>query len=113
MAVPKRQGSEAEDRAAEFLLSLGYSLVTRRYRTRLGEIDIVAMDGDILVFVEVKNRPEGVMPEMAIDDRKIHRLWIAAQQYLRDFALVERPFRFDVVAIEAQEIRHLRDVFID
>jgi len=113
MAVPKRQGSEAEDRAAGFLLSLGFSLVTRRYRARSGEIDIVAMDGDVLVFVEVKNRPGGVMPEMAIDDRKIHRLWLAAQQYLKDHALVARPFRFDVIAIEADEIRHLRDVFID
>ena len=56
MPVPRRLGSDAEDAAASYLLDLGYTLITRRAKTARGELDIVCLDGECLVFVEVKSR---------------------------------------------------------
>lgn len=108
----RRPGSDAEDLAADYLIGQGYTVVTRRHKTRGGELDLVALDGDELVFVEVKQRRSG-MPEEAIGRRKIDRLFAAANAYCRDNGLLEKPYRFDVVAVASDGVRHHRGVFQD
>jgi putative endonuclease len=80
----------------------GYRVVARNWRCPYGEIDVIAEDGSELVFVEVKFR-RGIRlgsPEEAITPAKRHKLLLAAQTYLADRSLEQRPYRFDVVAIE-------------
>ncbi len=107
-----RQGSEAEDSAAEYLMGLGFTLVTRRHKARGGELDIVALDGEDLVFVEVRSRRAG-MPEASISQVKVSRLFAAAQDYLRQANQVGRPFRFDIITFSAEGLRHHRGAFAD
>ncbi len=102
----------AEERACEYLRSLGYLIVARNWRWPGGEVDIVARDRDTLVFVEVKARSTARFghPAEAVDQRKQRRLIAAARAFLgRDLGKV--PVRFDVVAILGDEIRHLRGAF--
>ena len=107
----RRVGASAEDEAARFLIDQGYTIVTRRYKARHGEIDLVALDGDLLVMVEVKARhAPGYRPEDSIGDAKRRALYLAAQQYLADVEQPEREIRFDLVAMDAEGIRHHKDI---
>jgi putative endonuclease len=94
-------GRAGEDIACEALRGLGYSIVERRFRTRRGEIDIVARDGETLVFVEVKGRDgvSGCTPAEAVTSQKRRRLMLVALEYLARHRLADAPCRFDVVAI--------------
>jgi putative endonuclease len=104
-------GRRAEDRAAEYLLGQGFTIVTRRYKAKHGELDLVALEGDLLVFVEVKERrAPGYIPEESIGDAKRRALFLAGQEYLREMGEPEREARFDLIAMDAQGIRHHRDV---
>jgi len=103
-------GDQFEDRAAEMLLAKGYTLLTRRFRSRGGEIDIIALDGQTLVFVEVKYRKSG-HPENAVGPTKIARCAAAAEAYLRKTGEHRRPTRFDLVAITEDEVRHYQGAF--
>jgi putative endonuclease len=108
----RRLGREAEDRAAAFLIDAGFTIITRRYTVRGGEIDLIALDGDVLVFVEVKERSgRWTSPEESIDDLKVKHLSEAAERYLLDTEQVGRPFRFDLVAIDQRGIRHYPKFF--
>lgn len=89
-------------------------MVTRRYTVRQGEIDLVALDGDEVVFVEVKfRRSPGYVPEEAVGPRKLQRLRRAADRYLLETGGLDRPHRFDIVAIDPSGIRHHERVFLD
>jgi putative endonuclease len=95
-------GKSGEDRAVEELERRGYAVLARRYRTKHGEIDIVARDGDTTVFVEVKARATaefGTAAE-AVTRRKQLQLASMARDYLARSQLTEAPCRFDVVAID-------------
>jgi putative endonuclease len=105
-------GREAEDRAAELLVAKGYTVVTRRFKARHGEIDLVALDGDLLVFVEVKwRRGRDARPEDALDDRKAAHVLEAAREYLFKVGEPERAFRCDLIAVTGDEVRHHVDAF--
>lgn len=105
-------GGNAESRAAEYLESRGVAIVARNYRCRLGEIDIVAREGEVLVFVEVRMRAEGHFGGAleSITRRKQRRIAAAAGMYLRQFPRSPRC-RFDVIAMEYGDIRWLRAAF--
>jgi putative endonuclease len=94
-------GQRGEDLAAAFLQRRGYDLVVRNWRCRAGEIDIVARQGDTLVFVEVRTRrgPTWGTPEESITAPKKARLIELAQTYLQELAAVEQLWRIDVIAI--------------
>lgn len=103
----KRQklGIAGEDLAVEELERLGYAILARRYRTACGEIDIVAHDGDTLVFIEVKARATaefGTAAE-AVTRWKQRRLVRMARDYLTRSGVADCPCRFDVVAIDDVE----------
>lgn len=107
----RRLGQEAEDRAAKFLLDLGYTIVTRRYKASHGEIDIIVLDEEILVFVEVKQRrAAGYIPEESVGRTKLAAMQSAARQYLEATGEVDRNCRFDLIAIDANGLRHHIDL---
>jgi putative endonuclease len=95
-------GKAGEDAACDELRRRGYAILARRYRTPIGELDIVARDGRTLVFVEVKARRTlryGVAAE-AVTFRKRHRLNRMAQEFLLRSHLTRVPCRFDVVSVQ-------------
>ena len=94
-------GKRGEDAACEELERRGYIILDRRFRTRCGELDIVARDGKVVVFVEVKARTDGNFgdPPESITWRKRRRLAQMAASYLVRKHLGEVPCRFDVVAV--------------
>ncbi len=107
-------GREGETRAAQFLADRGYRILARNVHAAYGEIDLIAQDGDTLVFVEVKARSSRLPRKAAgadaplpfdlatasVDRRKRERLSRAALGYLAQHQ-IDAPCRFDVVAIEA------------
>lgn len=111
MTMQRQQfGKSGENLAVEELERRGYAILDRRYRTRHGEIDIVAQDGDTIVFIEVKARmtaERGTAVE-AVTPAKRRRLVSMAVDYLARKRLTDRPCRFDVVAIDGSgETRQL------
>jgi putative endonuclease len=116
---PQRSiGESGEDIAAAYLQGLGFRILTRNYRKRFGEIDIVAEEGDALVFVEVKTRTSTAFgsPLEAVDIRKQRRMARAALDYLGSRKQHGRSARFDVVAVSLRSngparIEHVRNAF--
>jgi putative endonuclease len=110
-------GRRGEDLAHRHLQSLGYRVVARNWRARSGpEVDLIAQDGEILVFVEVKSRKtdEFGSPDRAIDREKELRLLRAAREYTRRAGADWARVRFDIVNIvfaDPTRIEILRDVF--
>lgn len=104
MANDPRQsfGRLGEDLACEELRRRGYAVTDRRYRTRHGEIDIVAREGGDIVFVEVKARASGEFggSAAAVTAMKQRRVARMAADYLARRALLDKPCRFDVVTID-------------
>jgi putative endonuclease len=113
MTEPHQFGREAENQAAGYLLSLGYSMITRRFRIRGGEIDLICLDGDTIVFVEVKGRSApGYRPEDSIGAHKLQLLQKTAHEFLKRME-ENRNYRFDVVAIDSDGLRHHKHIFND
>ena len=94
-------GQSGEDIAAEFLSKNGYAILTRNYRCRYGEIDVIAKLRDVLVFIEVKTRTGDAYgsPAAAVTHRKQRQISKTAQYYLAERNLFDAPARFDVVCI--------------
>ena len=112
MTQAQAAGSAAEDAAANFLARQGLQIVARNYRTRMGEIDLVARDGATLVFVEVRMRSSQRFGGGAesIGPRKQARIVAAARQYLARLRR-EPPCRFDVVTLDGGTPAWLRGAF--
>ncbi len=107
-----------EEAAATYLQNLGLQVITRRYRCKAGEIDLILFDGPILVFAEVKTRSATGLgrPWEAVDRRKMRKIACVARWYLADTGQHRRTCRFDVVAVlgstpENFRIRHFPDAF--
>ena len=98
---PKPLGRRGEDAAARHLKRLGYKIVARGSRSSLGEIDLVAVDGRTVVFVEVKTRQsqDAGHPVDAVDAEKQRRLTRLAVAFLKQHGLLEYPVRFDIVGV--------------
>lgn len=94
-------GRLGEDYAAKYLRKKRYKILERNYRTKLGEIDIIAQDGSYTVFVEVKTRHTNPMtqPFEAVDFRKQRKLVRTAVIYSEEKRLYNHYFRFDVVEV--------------
>ncbi|HEX8111040.1 MAG TPA: YraN family protein [Kofleriaceae bacterium] len=109
----KQRGDEAERTATELLLATGYEIVECNFRCKAGELDIVARDGDVLVFVEVRSRSDGDHGHAVemIGRTKQRRVVRVARHYLAIAAPRFERCRFDVVAITAGEPILLKDAF--
>lgn len=102
----KRQlGAYYERTAGRCLEQLGYEILEYNYRCRLGEIDIVARDGEYVVFCEVKYRADGRKgnPLEAVDARKQNVIFRCAMYYLAEHHLEDVPCRFDVIGIQGKD----------
>lgn len=107
------RGASAEQRAAAALVADGYQLVEANYRCKVGELDLVARDGDVLVFVEVRSRADDDHGSAAamVTPRKQRQVTRVAAAYLA----LRRPdyerCRFDVVAITGADVEIIRDAW--
>lgn len=113
----KALGSKGEDLAIQFLKKKGYRIIYRNYKTSVGEIDIIARDGNTIVFVEVKTRTDDSFgyPFEAVNKKKRQKLKNLALLYLKR-QVRESPVRFDVLSIfyadgKEQKIEHIKDAF--
>jgi putative endonuclease len=108
-------GRRGEQLACAELQRRGYAVLARRYRTRHGELDIIARNAGTIVFVEVKARHGGRFgdPADAVTSHKQRRLVSMAQDYLARHGLTEAPCRFDVVAVDVAETPPVVTVIAD
>ena len=117
--TPPTLGEQGERAAARMLRRLGYKIVTTRHRQRYGEIDIVAIDGETIVFVEVKTRRTNRAGEgaEAVNTERQARLTRAGLAFLKGHGLLEYASRFDVVEVlwpadrKRPTLRHIIDAF--
>ena len=103
-AKAHRTGVLAEENAARFLESRGFQILARRHRTPHGEIDLIAQDGEVLVFVEVKARPSRAQAAHALTARQWARLEGAALHYVAETSQNQSDMRFDVVLVDANGV---------
>ena len=98
-------GKAGEDLALDFLLKQGYRIIARNFRTRAGEIDIVAADGLAICFIEVKTRKHTGCGSGAdsVSGKKQRNMAKAASLFLQQRNLQDSPCRFDVVSIDCSE----------
>ena len=117
MAQHNLLGNKGEMLASRFLLDKGYAVHHHNWRSGHKEIDIIAQQRDVLVFVEVKSRASEEYGNAydAVDDKKIRLLISAAQAYIRKFS-IDLKFRFDIISVigncEPYKIEHIEDAFI-
>ncbi|SFJ80387.1 YraN family protein [Thermoflavimicrobium dichotomicum] len=110
MTIDRRQqvGRTGEQAAADFLVGLGWRILSRNWSTRLGELDIVALDGQELVFVEVRTTcgQRFGYGFQSVDGRKQQKVRRLALQYIQQRHLDQYPLRFDVVSVLLDEAFH-------
>jgi putative endonuclease len=109
----RKKGVLGEVDAVEYLKKIGYVILDRNYTTPLGEIDIVARDGDTIVFIEVKARltDKYGRPIEAITPHKIKTIIKCAKMFLVRYRLYDRNVRFDVIEIMYDELEHVKNAF--
>lgn len=116
MAKKLSLGKIGEDLATQYLIDKGYQILERNWRAYRKEIDIIAIDGKDIVFVEVKTRQDDEFgtPEMAVNQRKRAHIYAAASSYYYEHK-IDLDVRFDVIAILYRdgkpEINHIVDAF--
>lgn len=118
MPTPRSKlGAQGESIAAAHLEASGMRIIERNFHTRYGEVDLIAEDGDVMVFVEVKTRRTLAYgsPEESVTPKKRERLVLTAETYLQEHGMEQRDWRVDVVGIVLQAngpavINHIRAV---
>ncbi|OIN97883.1 YraN family protein [Candidatus Desantisbacteria bacterium CG1_02_38_46] len=110
-------GKKGEEIALKYLKKRGYKIIECNYRSRLGEIDIIAFHKGVMAFIEVKTRGSANfgLPQESVNERKQQQIARVALNYIRHKGLSERKFRFDVVGIDFSsgkpEITLIQDAF--
>ena len=106
-------GRRGEDKAIEYLKMRNYTILDRNFNSHFGEVDVVAWDGEYVVFIEVKARKdtEFGMPREAVNWRKQKTIVKVAEYWLYKHKRVGEPVRFDVVEILGDKITHIVDAF--
>jgi len=117
MAGHTTTGAQGEEIAGRYLLKKKYKILERNYRCRYGEIDIIARQKKVLVFVEVKTRRSYAFgsPLEAVSLKKQRAISAVAQKYLQHAGLSSSAARFDVIAVHlnssSPEIEHIENAF--
>ncbi len=115
--LAQTRGAQGEDDALRYLSALGYVILARNFKTRLGEIDLVARDHATTVFVEVKRResPDHGTAAEFVNPSKMRKVVGAARIYAARNGLSETLIRFDVIAIDViggrEQLRHHKGAF--
>ncbi|MEJ2154560.1 MAG: YraN family protein [Desulfobacteraceae bacterium] len=113
MADNRQQfGKMGEELAVAHLRKKGYKVIQRNYRTRIGEIDIIARYKGRIVFVEVKTRRSGSYgnPKFAVTPKKQRRISMVALEYLKKHHSMQTPARFDVVTVNTEDEGNTVDI---
>lgn len=109
------KGNYGERLAIEYLVNNGWKIIEQNYNTNIGEIDIIALDNDYLVFVEVKSRNslKYGYPYEAVNKIKINKIINTALQYIVVKNIVNRQIRFDIIEVYLKEnrINHYENAF--
>ena len=110
----KVEGNIGEVLSVNFLKKQGYKILSINFKTKFGEVDIIAQDKDTIVFVEVKRREtlKFGRPIEAIDYRKELKIKRVADYYLNKTKNYEANVRFDVIEILGKEISHIKNAFM-
>lgn len=100
----KERGDVCEQRAAEFLVKHGFSIIYRNYRKPFGEIDIIAEKGSWVHFIEVKSvshetLEKGIKPEDHVTHEKINKISQTAQYFLDEYELYETRCQIDLITV--------------
>ena len=106
-------GRLGENRALKFLKRRGFRILERNYTAPCGEADIIAADGDVLVFVEVKTRTSEKfgLPSEAVNYQRQKRYIKIAEFYIHKYNMYEKEVRFDVIEVMAKQINHIKAAF--
>lgn len=110
----RKKGFEGEKIASDFLIALNYKILETNFYTKAGEIDIIALEGQEIIFVEVKYRNSNLFgePEESISSSKIRHICRTARIYIAQKNLYEDfSFRFDVISIKGSKINHIKSAF--
>lgn len=117
MAQHNDLGKQGEELASRYLQQHGYTILERDWKQGQRDIDLIALDGDTIVFVEVKTRTDAnyAEPEQAVDYRKMRNLAAAADSYVK-LNDTPNPLRFDIISIvgattSKQVVHHFKDAF--
>jgi putative endonuclease len=111
----RHTGHIGEDKAADYLINSGYSIISRNFQSRKGEIDCIAKDEKgTLVFIEVKYARSFAKghPAFWVTWGKQRKLVAMAKRYLGDHQLTSQSCRFDVIAIVGEKIEHIKNAFL-
>jgi putative endonuclease len=113
MQTTIERGASNESRAVDLLVGKGYRIIERNFRCKTGELDIIARDGSILVFVEVRSRSDGSHGTAAetVSYRKQRKVTRVALQYINFRRPLFDEARFDVVGITGRDVLHIKDAW--
>lgn len=118
VALHLLRGRKGERIACRYLMRWGYDILARRHSNRAGEVDIIAFENEILVFVEVKTRssPRFGEPWEFVDREKQYRIRSAAETFIADYDMNRYTYRFDIVSVlmpagSKEDVRLFRDAF--
>ena len=116
MAAHNELGKWGEDQAVEYLQHKGYTIIERDWKSGKRDLDIIAQDGNVIVFVEVKTRRNRLYgePEESVDYHKLQNLQQAISHYVK-FKHIRQEIRFDIISIVGTvgtdpDIQHIQDV---
>lgn len=111
-------GRQGEQFVVQYIEQLGWKVISKNYHSRFGEIDIIAMDGREIVFIEVKarsNREYGE-PQESVDRRKLNKMIKTAQLYLLSKQQENESYRFDLFTLKKSQnglqIEHFKNIFL-
>ena len=116
-ALKKSIGKAGEEKAARYLIEKGYSIVARNWQTRFGEIDIIAVSNDVLVFAEVKTLPNGNadMLSHVLDNRKQKKIIETSKRFLANNRQYSKHYiRYDVIVADMPSlpaVYHIENAF--
>ena len=115
----KQTGAAGEERASKYLIEKGYEILERNYRTKTGEIDIIAEKADTLVFVEVKTLPQATsdMLSIVLNRQKLQRILKTSKRFLLNHRQYSNSYiRYDVIVLDMQglpEVYHIENAFME
>lgn len=109
----RKIGIQNENLAVNYLKNKGYKIIKQNFYTKYGEIDIIAKDKDILVFIEVRSKSYNKFgtPEETINQIKKRKIINTAKVFLRNYNFNFEEIRFDVIAILEENINHIENAF--
>ena len=116
MAAHNELGKWGEDQAADYLQRKGYTIIERDWKSGKRDLDIIAQDGNVIVFVEVKTRRNRLYgePEESVDYHKLQNLQQAISHYVK-FRNIRQDIRFDIISVvgtigSEPDIQHIQNV---